>query len=123
MATYSEKLKYQRWQDLRLRVLEEYDNRCSGCGGSNELNVHHLKYKEGHEPWEYNTCDLTVLCKSCHDVFHDNKKRFDQVCTNGRLFYSYEFEKIIQIIDVMARVDTSNYDSILEFAKSKDNSF
>lgn len=34
------------------------------------LNVHHMKYRKGVQPWNYPNEDLTTLCVSCHQAEH-----------------------------------------------------
>lgn len=38
------------------------------------LNVHHLHYKRGAAPWEYDDNELVTLCESCHKKEHDEIK-------------------------------------------------
>lgn len=72
--TYWEKLKDPRWQRKRLEVLEANDFLCQKCfDGESTLHVHHKEYFKGHEPWEYEMDQLTVLCESCHESHHEYK--------------------------------------------------
>lgn len=67
MSDYSSKLRDPRWQRKRLEVLEAVGWACQNCGEeSKELQVHHMLYKRGKNPWEYNPCELVVLCENCH---------------------------------------------------------
>lgn len=75
MATYSEKLKDPRWQQKRLSVLDRDAWSCANCGEkSKTLHVHHLRYKKGCEPWEYDIDDLETICEDCHSLHHSRKK-------------------------------------------------
>ena len=71
-AKFKEYKKYlltQNWKNKRKRKLEEAKYKCQLCGkGNAELHVHHNNYD--------NLCfeemsDLVVLCKRCHEKFHD----------------------------------------------------
>ena len=65
--TYGEKLLDPRWQKKRLEVLQRDEFECKRCFTNNNiLNVHHLRYVKGHEPWEYVDIDLITLCQLCH---------------------------------------------------------
>lgn len=65
--TYSEKLKDPRWQKKRLKVMERDFWACQNCGETEScLNVHHLVYLPGREPWEYPERCLLTLCEDCH---------------------------------------------------------
>lgn len=70
--TYAEKLKDPRWQKRRLEILNYHNYTCSKClNGIDDgvtLHVHHTKYIDGFDPWEYSDCYLTVLCEDCHKI-------------------------------------------------------
>lgn len=67
MSEYWKKLKDPRWQKKRLEAMERDDWKCVMCGSSNDtLNVHHVLYKKGAEPWEYEAKALKTLCEKCH---------------------------------------------------------
>lgn len=84
--TYWQKLKDPRWQKLRLQVMEANNFCCEMCGDSEStLNVHHKEYLKGHEPWEYETNQLSVLCESCHDCVHEEFNFLRWVCSQAPL--------------------------------------
>jgi len=69
MSSYAEKLKDPRWRKRRCEIIELKGNACTDCGCSGEsepLQVHHLHYLRGHEPWEYADDYLIPVCDSCH---------------------------------------------------------
>lgn len=69
MATYSEKLKDPRWQKKRLEVLNRDEFTCQICGTKKiELHIHHLSYRVGAEPWDYDNSNFATYCKVCHQV-------------------------------------------------------
>lgn len=64
---YSEKLRDPRWQKRRLEIFQRDEFSCQRCqDDKSTLHVHHRRYLAGHEPWEYEDCDLVTLCESCH---------------------------------------------------------
>ena len=66
---YSEYLKTDGWQTRRGRALERAENRCQVCNSEDRLEVHHRTYERlGHE----RAADLIVLCRNCHQLFHNN---------------------------------------------------
>lgn len=68
---YSEKLKNPLWQKKRLLIFERDGFRCTKCGSDKKtLHVHHKRYLEGHNPWEYEDRDLITLCEDCHTREH-----------------------------------------------------
>ena len=80
--TYYEKLKDPRWQKLRLEAMQKADFACESCGDNEStLNVHHKEYFKGHEPWEYRSDQLSVLCETCHESIHDEFDLLKWVCS------------------------------------------
>lgn len=71
--TYSEKLRDPRWQRKRLEVMQRDNFTCRSCKSTTTtLNVHHISYTKGAEPWEYELEDLLTLCEDCHEYESDN---------------------------------------------------
>lgn len=74
---YSQKLKDPRWQKKRLEVMERAGFKCQTCGESTKtLNVHHVNYRKGAEPWEYDLGDLACVCEDCHSEIEGLIKSF-----------------------------------------------
>ena len=68
MSEYSSKLRDPRWQRKRLKIFEAAGWKCDDCGEeTKELQAHHLIYKKGHSPWEYEEGEIMALCKDCHE--------------------------------------------------------
>lgn len=65
---YREYLNSPEWQAKRRLALEQAGWRCKVCNSTTRLQVHHRTYdRVGNEE----LCDLTVLCATCHQLFHD----------------------------------------------------
>jgi hypothetical protein len=74
-STYYELLRDPRWQKKRLEVMEADRFACRACGDTTStLNVHHLVYRKGAMPWDYEPGSLTTLCESCHKHCEDMKE-------------------------------------------------
>lgn len=68
-SSYAVKLGDPRWQKKRLRIFERDDWACRRCSATDrQLQVHHLRYERGREPWEYPDETLETLCDECHGV-------------------------------------------------------
>ena len=71
---YEQYLLTPEWQERRQLMLERAGHRCQICNSSSDLQVHHRTYeRRGNENLGDATTagDLTVLCQSCHEKFHD----------------------------------------------------
>jgi len=71
---YHQLLKDGRWQRRRLEIMQRDDFKCTKCGTTNDLNVHHIRYIAGRKPWEYDDSDLITLCGKCHKKWHEDTK-------------------------------------------------
>lgn len=70
-SNYSEKLRDPRWQRRRLEIFQRDNFTCQSChSDSKTLNIHHLKYFPGREPWEYEDHYLVTYCEKCHETEH-----------------------------------------------------
>jgi 5-methylcytosine-specific restriction endonuclease McrA len=69
---YGEYLQTPEWKEMRGYALEVATHRCQVCNSAKSLQVHHRTYeRRGHENLE----DLTVLCKACHELYHQTGKK------------------------------------------------
>jgi len=69
---YWEKLQHPKWQQRRLEILNKAGFKCQSCEADDiQLNVHHLYYISGREPWQYPDWSLKCLCKNCHKDQHE----------------------------------------------------
>lgn len=91
--TYGEKLKDPRWQRLRLEVFQRDDFTCVRCKRSSiSLHIHHKKYFQNAEPWEYDPAFLETLCEDCHRITHQQiaepkyKAEIDAMIENDQSF-------------------------------------
>lgn len=65
--TYELYLDSDEWKAKRKEALEEAGNKCSICGSTDHLQVHHLSYEELEGK---DISQVRVLCKSCHEKVH-----------------------------------------------------
>lgn len=72
--TYEEELKDVRWLLKRIEIYTRDNFRCHLCGGTYDLQVHHIRYKKNCRPWEYDNSNLITLCGNCHDKSHHSEK-------------------------------------------------
>jgi 5-methylcytosine-specific restriction endonuclease McrA len=67
---YDYKLLDERWRKRKLAVLAARGNKCEVCESTNAIQLHHLRYDIDKQPWEYEDCDLKLLCRQCHEKEH-----------------------------------------------------
>jgi hypothetical protein len=69
--SYGDLLRDPRWQKKRLEMLEAAEWKCTCCERTTEtFHVHHVHYRKGAMPWEYDSSELRVLCETCHTNIH-----------------------------------------------------
>lgn len=73
---YDVLLKDPRWQKKRLEIMKRDNFTCQHCGSvTTTLHVHHLYYKKGLMPWEYDNDALITLCQECHKQTHKRRNK------------------------------------------------
>lgn len=67
-ATYADYLKSAHWQETRYKAIQRAGQKCQVCASTDRLDVHHNNYSRlgGELP-----TDLVVLCRPCHELFHE----------------------------------------------------
>jgi len=66
---YKSYLKSTDWKEKRyLKRKRKRGNRCSICASTNNLDVHHLNYRNLVDVLQ---SDLRILCRRCHFLAHD----------------------------------------------------
>jgi len=69
---YTEYLLSPEWEEIKKQMKARYGNKCELCGSTQDLEVHHLHYRNlGHEDLR----DLLLLCHDCHI----NRIHYDKV--------------------------------------------
>ena len=77
--TYNQYLQTRHWKDTRKRFYKSKlcKHKCSSCGSTYKLNLHHKTYKRiGKE----RLSDLCLLCEECHKKVHNlsrNRKKLN----------------------------------------------
>lgn len=68
-AAYGRYLQSPQWKERRDKAVKKAGAKCSLCSSKDRLNVHHRSYRNiGREK----AADLIVLCRGCHETFHDH---------------------------------------------------
>ena len=67
---YRSYLRTPEWQARRLAALDRAGRHCQACNADANLDVHHRTYERRGEERDG---DLTVLCRSCHGLFHEHR--------------------------------------------------
>ena len=66
---YMDKLKDERWHAYTDLVKRKRVH-CQECGSTSHLQVHHIRYLPGLEPWEHPLSEVRLLCVDCHQTEH-----------------------------------------------------
>lgn len=68
---YLDYLQSDGWKEKRQLRLQKDSFKCQLCGKDNNLQVHHLNYRNlGKENIDH---DIITLCEGCHKIAHKNK--------------------------------------------------
>ena len=77
----------KEWKEFRLEAIEHAGDGCESCGRLQSngaiLQVHHIRYIRGRNPWEYGLAEVTVLCKGCHAEVHEKIMATSNWCYAG----------------------------------------
>lgn len=115
-GTYSEKLKDPRWQKRRLEIFKRDQFMCQRCfSEKNTLNVHHLVYRRGVEPWDADHRDLLTLCSYCHEVAEDKEvlREFRYFLSTTRLSTQF-VKRIIESLSFVTQHDIGEPEMAME---------
>ena len=66
-----DKYTLRRWKETRSGVLERDGNRCTVCGGEQDLHIHHID----RDPTNDVPSNLVTLCGICHARVHTELRR------------------------------------------------
>jgi predicted nucleic-acid-binding Zn-ribbon protein len=69
---YQKYLASDEWKQKRSRKWERSNKRCSICGSTKKIDIHHLNYKN---LFDVTNNDLRLLCRRCHYLAHDLMKQ------------------------------------------------
>lgn len=101
-SKYAEKLRDPRWQKKRLEVMNRDQFTCQICFDDKKtLNVHHLYYRRGCEPWDYDASELITLCHECHEFETENRSAAEEQLLEAlkvRGVFSVSIEELAQSI-------------------------
>jgi hypothetical protein len=61
---YREYIQSPDWRKKRERAFELIGRKCTRCGSTQQLEVHHITYNN---LYSESTYDVEILCKSCHE--------------------------------------------------------
>ena len=68
-GTYHDYLKSPQWKKKRRKAHKHYRGRCTICGSTNSLQVHHRHYRT---LFRESMADLDLLCGGCHQNHHES---------------------------------------------------
>ena len=71
---YYNSLNDNKWTKRRFEILKRDLYKCSVCGSSENLCVHHKYYYSGPftHAWKYPDDCLITMCEDCHNKHHKN---------------------------------------------------
>jgi hypothetical protein len=77
---YADYLRSEHWKSLRSKKKGSVAAvRCAICGATDQIETHHLQYKN---IFDVLTSDLRLLCRECHGVAHEIMRSGELVVTS-----------------------------------------
>ncbi len=75
---YRKQLNTKEWKQKRIEILDRDGHKCTKCGSTVKLTVHHIQYNSIYkDAWNYPNELLVTLCNKCHTLFHKSKSSND----------------------------------------------
>lgn len=109
ILNYNEYILSEEWRNTRLWALDRADNKCQICCNKHSLQVHHNEYTRlGREI----PSDLIVLCKKCHQLFHDSlpsKNNQDVTDVINDMTTSQQLDKVLSKLKGRGRYGVADY--------------
>lgn len=79
---YDNYINSDAWQKTRQYALDKHGRKCTICGSTTNLEVHHLNYDNlGYEAMN-DYADLCILCHNCHLKLHEFIKNNENMLIN-----------------------------------------
>lgn len=91
---YSDYLHSDHWQFVRRQALDLADWRCLRCGEEGALEVHHRTYydDDGSVLWREQSEHLVVLCRGCHEAYHEAERAWLRVVPPEIIHFARRFD-------------------------------
>lgn len=106
-SSYYEYLKSPHWKSLRALKIKQHGNYCNRCRSSKRIQVHHLIYRH---PWELALLsDLEVLCKSCHQGCHPEKRPSSFACVRNGNGGKHRYGDLMKGLGKTQKADLNRY--------------
>lgn len=75
---YDKYITSKKWENRRKKYYKTHERKCSACGSTSNLNLHHHTYERmGKE----RDSDLVPLCSACHEMVHYIHRRSNKTLT------------------------------------------
>ena len=95
-------IKSPQWQRRRLEVMQRDDFTCQMCGEKeNTLHVHHLRYVNGRNYWEYDDWELITLCEECHSAEHLCKSVYVKDVMDELIRFGLTYIEMVSLLDTV----------------------
>jgi hypothetical protein len=95
--SYEDLLKKPEWLEFSQRIKASRGNKCEWCESKKDIQVHHLGYREGIKPWDYEDHEVMVMCEPCHSELHDfADKLWNEVLKCRNMWIIHECVKAVR---------------------------
>lgn len=69
-SPYKDQLLDLRWRLFREFAIVARGGMCENCGSKKNLVIHHPRYFNGYNAWDYSVKHVVCLCDKCHKKVH-----------------------------------------------------
>lgn len=74
-SNYRSQLSAPQWEEFRRAYVARHGSYCRSCNRSGvEVQLHHIVYDRDKTLWEHDDQDLALLCRECHERWHNLTK-------------------------------------------------
>lgn len=84
----------KKFEDKKNFIHEKYNNKCCNCGSEENLEMHHILFRDQYPEFEDETDNIMLLCRKCHKEYHGNNRPVHHTKKEG-----YKIENTMSIAE------------------------
>ena len=94
-SDYLIRLQDPKWKEKADQIRVQRKHTCECCGTKNAaMQIHHIYYQKGLDPWGYDDECYSCLCPKCHRIVHAENKKVSSLLSYAAICNSFDYIKI-----------------------------